>query len=310
MLVAGHTLRVGYIGSVSVHRLSRGAGHMKKLMQMQMEKARADGLDMLVLGGQRQRYGYFGFSPVGGAYSYTVTHANVRHALKDTDASVFSFELLKDNEDSAYAYALYQSQPVCGSRTAENFAEIALTFNSQGWIVKWNGMNAGYLIAASDHGEIRELVMEDASSVPAVIKAWMAVHGVRYLNVRTAPCNKPLNRALSAFAEDYTIGQDSCMLCLHYANVIRSWMTLKNCITPLSDGLLHLGIADEVLDIKVDTGTVTVQKSDSSADVQLTPAEVDQLLFGFNRFYAPEVMCAIPADWFPLPFSIPTIDTF
>jgi len=307
MSIAGQTLRVGYIGSVSVHRLSRGAGHMKKLMQMQIEKARADGLDMLVLGGQRQRYGYFGFSPVGGAYSYTVTRANVRHALKDTDASAFTFELLTDGE---YANALYQKLPVCGSRTAENFIEIALTFNSQGWLIKQNGVNAGYLIAGADHTGIRELVLEDDSLISAVLKAWMAVHSLRSLHVNAAPCNRALNRALSAFAEEYSIGQDGMMLCLNYEQVIRSWMTLKNNITPLSEGSVVLGIDGAAYEIKVAGGAVNVSRTNAPAQVQLTAAEADSMLLSFNRFSAPHVNAGIPADWFPLPFHIPTVDTF
>lgn len=310
MTIAGQKLRVGYLGSVSVHRLSRGAGHMKKLMQMQIDKAKADGLDMLVLGGQRQRYGYFGFSPVGGAYSYHVTATNVRHALKDVDASAFTFEPLAQGEGSDYAYSLYQQQPVSGSRTADSFAEIALTFNAQGWLIKRSGANAGYLIASDDRTGIRELVMEDATLVPAVIKAWMAAHAVRSVSFSAAPHDKTLNRTLAAFAEGYTIGQDGYTLCLNYQNTVRSWMALKNSVTPLTEGAICLGIGDEAIRIAVKDGAVSVEATDAEAEVRLAPAEADQLLFGFNRFYAPEVECAIPADWFPLPLYIPTADTF
>lgn len=310
MTIAGQTLHVGYLGSVSVHRLSRGAGHMKKLMQMQIDKAKADGLDMMVLGGQRQRYGYFGFSPVGGAYSYSINHANVRHALRDVDASAIIFEPLAQGQSSAYAHALYQQQPVCGSRTAEDFAEIALTFNMHGWLIRYNGANAGYLIASNDHSEVHELVMEDPALVPAVLKAWMASNDVRYLHVGAAPHNKTLNRTLAAFAEGYTLGQDSYVLCLNYQNVIRSWMALKNRVTPLSNGTFCLGIDSENIRITVADGAVNVEQADVSPNIRLTAAEADQLLFGFNRFYAPEVNVSIPADWFPLPLSIPTADTF
>lgn len=309
MTMAGEKLSVGYVGSVSVHRLSRGAGHMKKLMEMQIEKAKTDGADMMVLGGQRQRYGYFGFSPVGGAYGYTVTHANVRHALKDVDASAFTFARMDTAADSAYAFGLYQQQPVCGSRTAENFAEIALTFHSQGWIIKQNGKNAGYLIANRDQKAFAEIVLEDQTLVPAVIKAWMSTYGVRNLSVAAAPYNKPLNRTLAAFAEGYGLGQDGYVLCLNYANTIRSWMKLKNSITRLSEGVVRLGIGDEVLQLSVQNGAVSVEKSTEKADVVLSPAAADQLLFGFNRFYAPEAE-GVPADWFPLPLSIPRVDTF
>lgn len=309
MNIAGQKLRVGYVGSVSVHRLSRGAGHMKKLMEMQIEKAKTDGLDVLILGGQRQRYGYFGFSPVGGAYSYTVTHANVRHALKDVESSAFTFSAMDTAADSDYAFRLYQQQPVCGSRTVEGFAETALTFHSQGWIIRMNGQNAGYLIASRDQKTLLEIVVEDETLIPAVLKAWMAAFGVRNLNVNAAPYNKPLNRTLATFAEGYTIGQDGYVLCLNYANTIRSWMTLKNRISALSDDVVRIRVGDEALELKVQNGAVSVEKCTEQADFSLVSAEADQLLFGFNRFYAPESE-GIPADWFPLPLSIPTVDTF
>ena len=249
MTVAGQQLRMGYLGSVSVHRLSRGAGHMKKTMQMQLEKAKADGLDLIVLGGQRQRYGYFGFYPAGHGYEYSVTQSNVRHALKDVDASAFTFEALEAGEGSEYAYALYQQQPVCGSRTAENFAELALTFESKGWLVLENGQKAGYLIASNDGKGIREIVLEKPAQVPAVLKAWLALQQVRGLYVDAAPYNVTLNRTLAAFAEYYSLGQDGLVRCLNYANVIRCWMTLKNSISPLSEGMLRLGIDGETIEI-------------------------------------------------------------
>ncbi len=309
MTIAGQTLHMGYLGSVSVHRLSRGAGHMKKLMQMHIDKARADGLDMLMLGGQRQRYGYFGFSPVGGVYEYQVTHSNVRHALKDADASGFAFEPLAQGEGSEYAYALYQQQPVCGSRTADNFAELALTFESKGWLILHNGQKAGYLIASASHQGIREIVLENPELVPAVLKAWMAAQQVRILHICAAPYDKQLNRTLAAFAEYYSLEQDGYMLCLNYANTIRSWMTLKNNVSPLSEGIVRLSIDGKAYEIEVADGTVRVEETDAAAEIALTADEANQLVFGFNRFYAPEVS-GIPTDWFPLPLFIPRPETF
>ena len=64
----GETLRVGCVGTVSVHLYSRGEGHMKILMAMMMDDARAKGCDLLMLGGARKRYNYFGFEQAGWAY--------------------------------------------------------------------------------------------------------------------------------------------------------------------------------------------------------------------------------------------------
>ena len=65
MRLLDDTLRVGCVGTVSVHPYSRSEGHMKRLMTMMLEDARAEGLDLLMLGGIRQRYNYFGFEQAG-----------------------------------------------------------------------------------------------------------------------------------------------------------------------------------------------------------------------------------------------------
>ena len=54
--VGERRLKLGHIGSVSVHKYSRGKGYMKKLMHMAIEAAKAEGMDALVLGGLKNRY--------------------------------------------------------------------------------------------------------------------------------------------------------------------------------------------------------------------------------------------------------------
>ena len=53
--VLDERLTVGFIGTVSVHPYSRGMGHMKKCMAMSTEYAHTHGIDIMAVGGQRQR---------------------------------------------------------------------------------------------------------------------------------------------------------------------------------------------------------------------------------------------------------------
>lgn len=65
LLVAGKPLRAAGIGTVSVHPYARGKGYMKALMNRAMEDLKTQGYAMAFLGGMRQRYEYFGFTPTG-----------------------------------------------------------------------------------------------------------------------------------------------------------------------------------------------------------------------------------------------------
>ena len=306
--VAGVALNVGYVGSVSVHPTERGAGVMRQLMDMQYERARDEGLDMLALGGQRQRYEHYGFTPCGGQYRYGVNAANMRKALGGVQTGDIAFEPLAPGEAEAYAFALYSRQPVCGARTAEGFIRAAMSFHGQPFLVRRNGLPAGYLIASGN--DLRELAMEEAALNTATVKAWLAFRGVNDITVLAAPHDVALNRALAAFAEGYTLSQNGMYKCLRPERVIRAYLGLKNQVSPLSDGAFTLKIEDEAsLRLAVKGGQVAVEETDEAAGPPLTWPEAMQLLFGFNRFYAPAQACA-PANWFPLPLSIPVADTF
>ena len=151
--------------------------------------------------------------------------------------------------------------------------------------------------------------MEKPELVPAALKAWMSFSAIRKLYICAAPHNTALNRTLSAFAEYDSLGADGHAHCLNFPNTIRSWMALKNSVTPLSEGVLRLSIDGETIEIKVSGGSVSAERMDVPADLSLTAEEAHYLLFGFNRFYAPEVS-GVPSDWFPLPLHIPRVDTF
>lgn len=309
LTVAGTELKVGYVGSVSVHPAVRGEGVMKRLMEMQLARARQQKLDMLVLGGQRQRYEYYGFEPCGGTYCYHVSTACMRHALKKVATDGVAFERLADNDAVQAAYALYTSQPVTGARTKENFTSAAMSFGGQPWLITRAGRPIGYLIAADDHEELRELVTEGAEDVAVAIKAWAAAQGHKELRVLAAPHQTTLNRVLAAFAESYSIGQDGMMNCLNPEKVIGTYLRLKNELSPLHDGVMRLEIKGyDRLQIAVQGGRVNVSPTQEPADATLEWLEAAQLLFGFNRFGAPQV--SSPCGWFPLPLNIPVADTF
>jgi hypothetical protein len=101
LLVMDETLSVGGIGGVSTHqRLSRGSGHMRTLMHHCVDQMKADGCDLAFLGGQRQRYAYYGFDRCGSQVSFQISSKNVQHrdnfpeSRRKTSPPSVSFEAL------------------------------------------------------------------------------------------------------------------------------------------------------------------------------------------------------------------------
>ena len=172
--VLDERLKVGFIGTVSVHPYSRGMGHMKKCMAMSTEYAHTHGIDIMALGGQRQRYEYYGYESGGQSRSYQLTATNCRHALKDVDTTGLSFVPFEQaREHIAALHAIYEQSPVAGARPVELFEQICGTWRKQPYAIMLNDCPTGYAIASSDHRSISELRLADVSLLQAVLKAYL-----------------------------------------------------------------------------------------------------------------------------------------
>lgn len=67
------------IGTVCVDPDARSKGYMKQLMTNALAEMHEEKADFAVLGGQKQRYEYFGFTPSGTHLNFTLTATNLRH---------------------------------------------------------------------------------------------------------------------------------------------------------------------------------------------------------------------------------------
>ena len=310
--VAGRPLRIGYLGTMSVHPRVRGRGTMGALVKKQVERAQEMGLDLLALGGQRQRYGTHGFESCGTTYAYSLTAANVRHTMGDVDTAGLAFAPMQA-EDVPFALALYDAQAVAGARTQADFLAVVSSYSGVPYVVTIDGERAGYLIAMQDGQRITELVMREEALVYAALKGFMAHKALRALRVETAPHDVALNRLLAAVCEGYTQSNNCMVRVLNPQRVIAAYMALKQTIKPLADGRFAFvcGSAGAV-EIAVSCGKIAVQRIDETQDMlRLDERQSSALLFGSNPFAVPEaVQAAVPAGWFPLPFAIPEADGF
>lgn len=308
--VGDQTLRVGYIGSVSVHPRMRGRGIMAGMMQMQIERAFERGIDVMALGGRRQRYQYHGFETAGATYRYTLDRPNVRHALSDVKCDELSFSRMTQ-ADVPGAMALYDAQCVAGARTEGNFIASLESYHRQAWSVKKEGELVGYLSAAADDAQLGEMVMRDESLILPVLKAWMHEKDLSLMHIHAAPYDVTFNTQLASVCEECSILPNCMVRVMKPENVLSAYMQLKNSYDPLEKGEFVLGwegLGAYMLSVS-DEG-ICVKKTDREPQAWLTGFEAQQLLFGHNRFGAPKACGEIPRGWFPLPLYFAEPDTF
>ncbi|MFD0670015.1 GNAT family N-acetyltransferase [Cohnella sp. GCM10027633] len=305
--VGDHSLRAGFVGIVSVHPEARGEGHMKALMNEWLDEMR-DSYDMAVLWGQRQRYEYFGFTQGGVQFKYWIGEANVRHALRETNAERLSFRPLfeVDGADS-FAHALNASRPAYVRREDESLPDYFKTLKQVAIGVLDDDKLIGYVIANDKGDEISEFAIEDQSDITRTIKAYMKHAGADRISILVPEYDTALNAILGGFAEIYTIETVNMYRIFDYANVMQAYLTLKHRTIGLAHGVFSAVLDGQPVTVRSDENGVTVERSALAGAVTLDQRQAQTLLLSRHGVYLP---VSAPAGWFPLQLFWYTADLF
>ncbi|WMT41817.1 GNAT family N-acetyltransferase [Paenibacillus sp. D2_2] len=317
--VAGVELKVGCVGTVSVHPRSRGKGYMQKLMNMAVEDMKSQGFSMSVLGGQRQRYEFFGYEPAGIKFEFTLTSDNIRHKYKGLDSSGISFQpLLSDSPWLDDAYQLYQRSIINGARSKEQFATILRTWNTQPLVILENSKFIGYVALSQAGGAVNEIEMIDPALLSVVSKALATEKGLNELRFTIPPYDLEKIALLGDVCDWYSTSYEYNYHIMDYSSVIEAFLKCKTKNMVLEDGRVVLGIEDsEIVEIVVQNNQVVVNKHDPNdtdiqAQVILTKREATTLLFSplseYTNWKLATRQLSLPSGWLPLPLYIPSLD--
>lgn len=307
--VLDETLTFHGIGTVSVDPTTRGSGFMKQLMNHAVEEGKLNGVDFMILGGQRQRYEYYGFTPCSTELEFTAGESAFRHSQRFLKMG-FSFAPLGDNLDHiSECTALYNAQPVHSKRSEQDFILVCNSWHGLPYAIIYDDMVCGYLVADKDFN-IKEIVLGDYKNTLPVVLAWVAAFEVKRLSVTTLFFQRELAGQLDQIMEEMKITRGSCINVLNYKNVIRAALKFKGMHTPLMHGKLVIDVLDVGrYSIVVDAAGVLVEDSTEVADVSLPHISMMQFLFSPVNFIGHTgVSPKIVSRWFPLQIGISSLD--
>lgn len=303
-------LKVGYLGTMSVHRRCRGKGVMKQLVHRMKDYAQQEGYDMLVLGGQRQRYEYYGFDAVGGRWSYTLSPANVRHSLPVEPSNITFQEILPQSEDAAIAHALHETKRPHVIRSLEYFVDICHSFKAKPYLVSRGEEIIGYIVASLDNATWKEFVFPDSTHLLPAIKAWWMTQGISALTLLPSPWDKASNKLLAPIADGVKHSPCEMLCCLNPRRVLEVLLPFAYQWQPMVDGTLSLSVEScgSPFRICIHDGKASFSDCPKKEATHLSLRDFHKVVFGINPFDKPAV--EVPAAWFPIPFAIDPPDTF
>lgn len=308
--ILGEEFRVSGIGTVCVHPYRRGLGLMKHLMELALDDMRREGVSFSMLGGQRQRYEYFGYEPCGTKMDFTVTRANIRHARLEPEGGIV-FSLMRRDDAGALGRALelQRGLPFHVGRTAENFHDVCLSWRSKPYIIERDNEFLGYAVLSEDQTSFSEIELLKNGLIPNVLAEALACFGTETVHLHLAAYDREKIRALEQFCNGFSIFPACNFRIFDYEHVLGKLLQLKASYVPLADGALTLEIKDKArLRMEVRGRRATVARTEAPPDLTLPPLAAMRFLFSPLTSSVEYESCRGIASWFPLPLFWPEAD--
>lgn len=304
------SLKACCIGMVSVHPYARSKGYMKELMSSVIEELDRQGFQYIFLGGQRQRYEYFGFEPAGIQIGLDITDANIRHCFKELDALPVRIIPLEEGGLTGKAYSLYEKEKIRVIREKEEFYDILCTWQAKPYAVLWNAEFIGYLSLRQDGG-IAEFLLEEADYYPYVLKALFSFTGKEKHSFAVSPLERDKINALMDIAESVRINTSENYRIRDWEAVIGAFLEVKAAAELLAEGSVTLAVDETVLEITVKENEVLVHRREREPDLAFTALQATALLFSAAGGIRLQQYCEnlnvqkrnCIKSWFPLPLT-------
>ena len=315
-MVAGEKLYVIGIGTVSTHPDHRGEGHMIRLMDDSVARAKSFGADYMVLGGDRQRYEHWGFETAGLNPEFVFDEHAFRHLYgKDADFGYrfvpFSEEL---KEELALAKKLRTSEQTYVLHEPDQEYNIYFSMGAKPYFIMKDGTCTGSLMSFDGGKTIGDLRTVNPSEIGKILNDYRKIFEVSELRVsRVAPDEEEMLAILSRISGESTISGCEMIRVLNYERTIRAFLRMKCVVNAVPDCEISAAFDNgERLRIGVQDGEAFVEKLPETAPADVSfkrPEEAVNYFFGHMRFITDFGLGELPqAPFLPLPYYQPACD--
>jgi hypothetical protein len=289
---------------------------MKTCMDEAMAAMKAAGCAFGELGGQRQRYQFWGFERCGAIAEASFSTKNLHHAFGEREIAPGWRAAKIGPEDSAalaQAQALIESQPIHIRHDPAAFYDILCSWREVPWGV-WEGDQLRAFFTLSHDGKrVEQFLLQDANHLEMALRCvYAALPEDSYKSVKfTIPL---WQKDLLALAEEISEGVDGddagMFTILSWEQVLGALLTLQARCKPLPDGELTARIdgdcGTETLRFSVAGGVPRVEPFPGAPD--LTFSHLEALRFFLAPVSVKRDENALAQAWFPLPLWLPGLD--
>lgn len=277
---------------------------------MAIEESIRLGDDIMMLGGDRHRYGYFGFEPMGLEYSVRIRKRDLIHKGIPFENNCECIPLTSESREAIEGIkAIHNSLPFTPVRSDEKFCDIMHSWHCTPYYVTEDGRFIGYFTVNRNGHSIADFRPADCNDWYKLALCVFEIIDEDAFNVRVPEFDRELLNILIPVFGDIDYGHSEMFNILNYEKILRAFMSIKATYAPLCDGsvimLIHGYRCDEKIKITVKDNNISVESTDSKPDFEFEHREAERI-FGSLESESRYKLPANIAQWFPLPlFSYP-----
>ena len=326
LTVAGRTFATNGVGTVSVAEDKRGRGYMTDLLASCLTDAAEHGAAFSVLGGQRQRYGYYGYARIGEHVGFAVTRSSLRHTIGLRDSA---FALREATQSDVPALLqMMRKRPVYAERSEDDFLFAAAADYRKTYIMSDGGRDVGYFVARPDMTHISEIAFDGGDgfdlrrATDEMVLAALA-DGHDRVDVDVPAHEAAVFARLYHLADDWHSSSFSNFAVLDIPTVVGAFGSLACRLRAIPDGRFVIGVEPHpffekigiarrgkdhgAFGVAVEGGAISVMPTDAAPDISLGYIDALELLFtriGETEPYLPPICRTL----LPLPIFFPPAD--
>lgn len=275
------TIECRGIGGVATAKPHRGNGYMSRLLEFWLERMADEGVSLSELGGNRERYGRFGWERAGREVVYTVTERSAPDRSADGTVTVYD----GDDGDLSLLRSIHGDEPYRVVRDRETARAV---YGQRGLetLVYRDGETTAYVALSreSRNRSIREFG-GDAAGLEALVAALFERYDLAELDAFVPP-RHPHNECFGRLSSRWKTRPPRSLnvrslpaLCSSFADQLeRRWER-----RPLAlEGSLSLGIAGDegCVRLTYDPDSFAVEPASCEPDLSLSRRTATRLLFG------------------------------
>lgn len=313
MNVMGEKIEVCGVGTMCVEKECRGKGYMREIMEELLRELKEAKTPISILGGRRQRYEYYGYTPSAICSNFYFNFDNAKHIFSKDPVAKYTFVTPDGTEKELFekCLKLYERRRAYTERTAEGFYDCLCNCRCKPLFIYADGELAGYACVSGNNSTIHEFELSDNSDCCRMLNDFIHAYDLRGVSAtQIFHFEREKLHALAKVCEGVsTTGADSYFI-QDYAKVISAFGKLKASYTNIPDGEVVIDIK-EIQKIKITSkdGTVSAIETDEDADLTIMPLDAVSSFFGQGAFTleTSEKLPGFANALFPLPlfFSVP-----